>query len=290
MNEEPRQSPEEEEEQRSGPLRTFLGLFLVPLLVVLACVAVFIGFGWIAYERHGIRDYVNDLESGWKPRRAQAAYELSKILVADPEALDDEPGARERVRELFQSAEADEMRHYLALVLGHVRDRESVPDLIATLDDPNSETRIYALWALGAIGDPRGRLPVEEALSDPDAGLRKTAAYALGEMGLPESIPALRARLEDTTADVRWNAALALARLGSDAGVPVLEEMLDRGAAAQVPGITPEQLEDAMIEAVGALAASAGEGARPLLERLGQDDPSLKVRKTARDALAELDG
>ena len=94
--EEPRSEPTGGEEDQPSALRTFLGLFLVPLLVVLACVAVFIGFGWIAYDRQSTSDYLNDLRSSWKPRRAQAAYELSKILTADPDALDEEPGFETR--------------------------------------------------------------------------------------------------------------------------------------------------------------------------------------------------
>ena len=37
-------------QESGGPLRTFVGLFLVPLLVVFLCVAVFIGFGWNIYH------------------------------------------------------------------------------------------------------------------------------------------------------------------------------------------------------------------------------------------------
>ncbi len=66
---------------------------LVMVMVVVVCVAVFVGFGWIAYDHHSIDDYLNDLKSGWRPRRAQAAYELSKILTADPDALADDPAA-----------------------------------------------------------------------------------------------------------------------------------------------------------------------------------------------------
>jgi hypothetical protein len=36
---------EEAEEAGSSALRSFLGLFIVPLLVVLLCVAIFMGFG-----------------------------------------------------------------------------------------------------------------------------------------------------------------------------------------------------------------------------------------------------
>jgi HEAT repeat protein len=155
---------------------------------------------------------------------------------------------------------------------------------LAALEDADAETRIYALWALGAIGDPQALAPLTARLADSDPGLRKTAAIALGELGLPEALPALRRALDDPIADVRWNGALALARLGSDAGVGVLREMLDRGQVALVPGITPEQQEDAMVEAVKALAAVGGADAEALLTRLADGDPSLKVRQAALEA------
>jgi HEAT repeat protein len=273
------------EEEQSSALRTFLGLFVVPLLVVMACVAVFIGFGWIAYDRQGTSDYLNDLRSSWKPRRAQAAYELSKILTADPTALDQEPGIREEVRRLFAETDDEQMKRYLALVLGYTQDPEAVPLLIEALDDSSSETRIYALWGLGKTNDPRAVSPLLEALEDPDPGIRKTAAFGLGELGDPEAIPELAPLLDDEAVDVRWNAALALANLGSDLGVPVLYRMLDRSHTAQIPDITPAQTEEAMISAVRALASLKHLEAHDRLDRLATDDPNLKVRQAAIEAL-----
>ena len=265
-------------------LRRFLGLFVVPLLVVLASVLVFIGFGWIAYESSSISDYLNDMRAGWRPRRAQAAYELSKILIADPEALDGEPGVKTELLELFRESEDEEMRRYLALVLGYSRYPEAVPLLVEALDDDDSQLRIYALWGLGALGDPSALEPLTESLADSDPGIRKTAAYALGELGRSEAEPDLERLLEDPVADVRWNAALSLARLGNDAAVPVLERMLDRELLAQVPEITPEQQEEAMISAIEAFTVLRGEAALSTLAPLEESDPSLKVRQAAIDA------
>jgi HEAT repeat protein len=282
--------PEVPAEPGSGALRSFLGLFVVPLMVVILCVAVFIGFGWIAYDRQTTSDYLNDLQSVWKPRRVQAAYELSKILVTDPKALDEEPGARARVRDLFVHAEDPEMRRYLALVLARTHDREALPLLVKALDDPDDQNRIYMLWALGTLGDPSARGALEKALADPDPGLRKTAAFALGELGDKAAVQPLIPKLDDAVADVRWNAALALARLGSAAGAPVLETMIDRKLLAEVPDITREQQEEAMVSALQALAVVGGPEELPAIDRLAQSDPSLKVRQAAMEAQKELAG
>jgi HEAT repeat protein len=289
----PEVPPHEEEavdEVGSSALRSFLGLFVVPLLVVVLCVAVFIGFGWIAYDRQTTTDYLNDLQSWWKPRRVQAAYELSKILVADPKALDEEPGAKREVRRLFSEAEDPEMRQYLALVLGRTHDAEAVPLLVKALQDPDDKTRIYALWALGTLGDRRARGSLEATLTDPDPGLRKTAAFALGELGDRGAVPRLTESLDDAVPDVRWNAALSLARLGSDAGLPVLETMVDRRLLSQVPDITREQQEEAMVSAIQALAAVGGARYAPVFDRLAKDDPSLKVRQAAIEARKAVAG
>ncbi len=273
----------------SSALRQFLGLFVVPLAVVILCVAVFIGFGWIAYEKKSTSDYIDDLQSGWGPRRRQAAYELSKILTTRPDALKGEPGAAAEVRRLFTESDDDDLRQYLALVMGHIGDPQAMPLLVEALDSDDSQTRIYATWALGSLGNKAALEPLAKALRDSDAGIRKTAAYALGSLEDPAAIVKIEPLLADAVADVRWNAAVALARLGSPSGAEVLEQMIDRRLLAQVPGITEGQQEEAMIEAIPALAAVRGPSALPMLARLEKEDPSLKVRQAAIEARKALE-
>jgi HEAT repeat protein len=256
--------------------------------VVVVCVAIFVGFGWIAYDRQTTREYLNDLSSYWPHRRQQAAYELSQILLTDPQALTREPGAAAEVRRLFVETRDAEIRQYLALVLGHTYDPQSLPLLTEALEDPDPKTRIYAIWALGTLGLPEARQPLVELLSDPDPGVRKTATFSLGELGDPAAVPALEQKLGDGVTDVRWNAALALARLGSDAGADVLMQMVDREVLAGVTDITPEQQQEAMLNAIPALAATRGEEARATLDRLAAEDPSLKVRQAAIEARKAL--
>ncbi len=275
-------------EVEGGLLRGFVGLFIVPLLVVVLCVAVFVGFGWVAYERQTVSGYLNDLRSGWRSTRAQAAYELSKVLLADPEALGEEPGAMEELLRIFGEVDDEEVRRYLILVLGYTRDPAVAPVLVEALDGADSQTKIYLLWALGTAGDRSAIPPLVEALADEDAGIRKTAAFAVGELGDPSVADRLLPLLEDSEADVRWNAALAISRLDSDAGVAVLERMLDRRLTSAVPGITAEQQQDSMISAINALAAVRGDAALPLLEALAEEDPSLKVRQAAIEAQKAL--
>jgi len=277
----------------SSGVRTFVGLFVVPLLVVVLCVAVFVLFGWAAYERRSVGDYLDDLRdsrSFFAHRRKQAAYELSKVLSANPGALREDPAAASELRRLFATTDDLWVRRYLALVLGHVGDEKAVPLLIEGAAGEDSQVRIYSLWALGALADPSGFPTLETALGDTDPGIRKTAAYALG--GFLErsgAVAALVPLVDDPVADVRWNAALALARLGSDQGLEVLEQMLDRRLLAQVPDITPQQQEEAMISALRAIVRLGAEIEPAVLDRLADEDPSLKVRQAAIEARRSRD-
>lgn len=290
MSDEHAPTPSLEEADTDSPLRAFFGLFIVPLVVVLICVGVFVGFGWIAYDHQDLDGYLNDLRSSWKPRRAQAAYELSKILIADPDALTEEPAAAAEVRGLFLEAEDVEIKRYLALVLGYTHDPEAVPVLTEALElESDSQTRIYLLWALGRIGDSSAVPALTQELGSDDPGIRKVAAYALGELGDRTAVPRLEAMLDDGIADVRWNAALAVSRLGSREAVSVLHRMLDRELTSKVPEITPEQQEETMIGALGALARIDGSNSLDIFDRLAESDPSYRVRQAAIDARKYVD-
>ncbi|HVR28689.1 MAG TPA: HEAT repeat domain-containing protein [Thermoanaerobaculia bacterium] len=277
----------------SSGVRTFVGLFVVPLLVVILCVGIFVLFGWAAYERRSVGDYLQDLRdsrSFFAHRRKQAAYELSKILSANPEALREDHGAAEELRRLFTTTDDLWVRRYLALVLGHTGDEEAVPLLVEGAGHDDSQLRIYSLWALGAIAHSGGFVTLEAALTDTDPGIRKTAAYALGSFeDRAAAVAALVPLVDDPVADVRWNAALALARLGSTEGVEVLEQMLERRLLAQIPGITPQQQEEAMISALRALVHLRVVLDRATLDRLAEEDPSLKVRQAAIEARRSRD-
>src|SRR5262245_49797790 len=89
-----------------------------------------------------------------------------------------------------------------------------IPPLIATLKDPDIETRAYAATALASLG-PQAVEPLLEALKEKDRNCRAGAAYALGQLGLTATPAkaALLDALKDEDKDVRRQAAYALSRL-----------------------------------------------------------------------------
>jgi hypothetical protein len=266
--------------------KTILFQFVVfPLGVVLIGVAIFLLFGKLASEEQSIPEHLNDIRTGSSHRKFQAAYELAKsIKRGEAKRYPDLP---QQVTQVFRAAERDDprIRQYLALVLGRLGDRRATQPLIEALQDSAAETRIYALLALVELRDPAAIPAIIGAAQDREKDVRKTALYALGQIRDPRAVPILAGALEQEAADIRYNAALSLSQYGDRRAVPVLREMLDRSRLDAVPGMRPDQKEEAMIGAINSYARLLGAEAAADLEAIADRDPSVRIRSTAKAAL-----
>ncbi|MGH9369628.1 MAG: HEAT repeat domain-containing protein [Thermoanaerobaculia bacterium] len=263
--------------------------FLLPLLVVATAVGIFWVFSRMTFERRSPADYLQEVRGGSANRRWQAAFELSRSLQnLDPAERAALAGETLRIFASLSASRPEDVpvRRYLALVLGKLGDRQAVDALVTSTEDPDADTRLYAVWALGKLGDPRALAAVTEASFSEDAGMRKMAAYVLGQLSDRAAAPRLRVLLGDSVADVRWNSAIALASLSDPSGLPVLRSMIDREALARQAALSGDQAETAMIGALKALALLRDEGSLLLLEKVSREDPNLRVRAAAREAIA----
>jgi HEAT repeat protein len=265
--------------------RTILFQFvLFPLGIVAVAVAIFFLFGKLASDEQGIPDYLNEVRSGGRRERWQAAYQLSQLINAGEAKK--YPNLVNDVIRVYDEAKNDDprIRQYLSMVLGNLGDRRATPLLIDALGDRAPETRIYASLALGRLKDPAAVDPLLRIFTTDERDVRKAAAYALGEIGDRRALPALATALADPIADVRFNAAIAMARFGDSRSIGVLREMLDRSRLDRIPGMRPEQKEATVLAAIPAVMRIAPEEARTLLAPL-QNDPSMQVQSAAREAL-----
>lgn len=282
--------PEEDEAPPpAGPGRLLARFFLVPLLVVATAVGVFLVFNLLTFERRSPREYLQEVRGGGPNRRWQAAFELSRSIGVMPAGPERDALATETLR-VFESlsptrAEDVPVRRYLTLVLGKLGDERAVPALLAASKDPDPETRLYAIWSLGLLADPRSYDAVMEASHSEDPGMRKMAAYVLGKLDDPRAVPRLQVLLEDKVPDVRWNAAIALASLGDPSGLPVLRSIVDREALGRQAALSADQSETAMVNALKAFALLKDRESLPLLEKVAREDPNLRVRDAARQAI-----
>jgi HEAT repeat protein len=294
MTEEEKTSPEQSappEPELDDDLdfgRTVLQFFVVPAIVVAACVGLFLFFAWLVSDEKTGVDYLNEIRAGSENRRWQAAFELSKIITMESE--------KERMGELvpemiaaFEQAEGDDerVRHYLALTLGHLGDPMAAPSLIEALGDDDPATRLYAAWALGNIGDTRAVPALIERAGDDDPGVRKMAVYALGAIGDENAIPRLQVALADPVRDVSWNAAVALAQLGDSSGESQLLRMLDHEFLAGVTEMDEAQRLLATESAIKASALLSSETLSAQLRVVADDHPNVAIRQAALAALQE---
>ena len=273
--------------------------FLIPLIVVGATAMVYVGFRSLLSEDRSAEEYLTDIRSGGSNRRWPAAYELSRMM-ANPEFAKKEEAklAPELVKAFADSKQDDpRVRQYLALTLGRLTPplpADARRLLIEALADPDSQTRISAIWALGSTRDASVAPEIERMYGSEDPGVRKMAVYALGSM--PENVgnETLVKALEDGQADVQWNAAVALARHGRHDGVHVLGRMLDRAYVERNVTRQPQPRDDidpvgeVMISGLRAIAALREAALSPQVKALSTDDQDLKVRQAAMETLKTL--
>jgi HEAT repeat protein len=272
---------------RETPRNILFQFVLFPLGIVVVAVGIFLLFGKLASDEQSIPDYLNEIRSGSKHERWQAAYQLSKSLKRGEAKK--YPNLEGQVASIYVASKTDDprIRRYLSMVLGTLGDRRATPLLLDGLNDHDTDNRLYALMALGELHDPASTPAVAAvAALDGERDIRKAAFYALGAIGDSRAVPILVKGLDDETADVRWNAAVALARFGDRRALPALREMLDRSRLDRIKDMREDQKEDAMIVAMSAYVRLAGREAQPDLQRIAASDPSLRVQSAAKAAIS----
>lgn len=283
--------------------------FLVPLLIVGVCVAVYAGFSYIVVNPRTARDWLDDIKSGGPNTRYHAALQLSQAIrrMETPDTR-----LMPEVLALFKATPSEDggdpdrnrlnMRAYLAICLGSLKDaRASEALLEAARTDANIQTRMACLEALGAIKDPSTISELVKLLDDPDGIVRKYAALNVGAVaekaGDRTVIAPLKRLLSDPQPDVGWNAALALAYfLGDPSGNDTLMKMLDR--AYLVERIRKDDpnartlVAQALIMACNSAARLKDFAFLPALQRLTDDkvEPDGDVRFIAHKAIAMIQG
>lgn len=296
-------------EQKSTAMTLLVQLVVIPLAVVLFCVALGGLFMWLTSERKDFGDYVEALQATRGSRRGdQAMYLLHYIQEAkrwqgifDVSAqlsteegrdrlLEQHPQAGVQLIQIFEeSRERDaKTRRYLALVLGLLGSGEAVPALRRGLHDGDAETVKNCIWALGRLQAHEAADQIIELTRHDEVSVRLMAVYVLGVLEHPRSRDLLVAALNDPSELVQWNAAFGLAKRGDDAGLRVLERLLDKSYVDRFGELTVENRQRYRIVAVEMVAQLRGPAAIPLLEPVSRMDGDLRVRNAALQKINEL--
>ncbi len=277
--------------QGEGPLYApesgfslFLKLFIVPAGIVAVALGIFLLGTFALQHPKTAEQYLQELKSDSTSRRWQSAYELSRML-AQGQNIQFNAGLREELVKTFDESRKDDsqLKQYLALVLGHLKEKSAVPALSRAVHDPSVDVRVYSLWALGNIEDPSGGPAALEALSDQDQGVRRMAVGALSALRYEPAKFALEKNLEDESHQaLRYDSALALARLKDPKAVPVLLEMMGLKASG---GAGDEIIQSAKLSAIEGYKELKDEKLREKVMDLSKNEPDLKVREAAMQAL-----
>jgi len=290
MSEEPQeiQTLQEEEQKKEAGILVVFRFILVPLIVVSVVVFLIVLFGQMALREKTVRDYLYDIRTGSQSERWQAAYHLSNLL-ANPKK-DYETEARKQLPEMiliFRNTKGNDpqIRRYMALALGRLKDPRAVPALQEAMNDEDSQTVIWCIWGLGSIGDKSAVPGIIEKLEDSDSAIRSMSAYVLGAIQDPRAVPPLQAHLDDATAEVSWNSAIALARMNNASGADVLLKIMHRDYLAGFLQMSEQNKEELMINAIKVSAKLGDPPLTQLIKTLSGSDPSPRVRDAAIKAL-----
>jgi HEAT repeat protein len=286
----------------ASPVVRAFQFFLVPLLIVGACVVVYSVLHWVVANPRTASEWLKDVKEGGPNTRPHAALQLAQTLrrMEEPD--------RSLTGDVIAAYKAttppeDELRRYLVTCLGYLRDPLASDLLEDVAKTPgNLETRAAALDALGTIKDPHTLPDLVKLLDDREDLVRKYAAFNVGAIAEKSTgevragvVEALKKRLTDGAADVTWNAAFALAYfLGDGSGTDILKKMLDRkylGERINRNDPNWDTLEArAMFTACNAAARLRDESFLPLLKELTdtQKERDPDVRFAAHQAINRI--
>jgi HEAT repeats/PBS lyase HEAT-like repeat len=277
----------ETEKKQKGILIIFR-FILVPLILVGVVIFLIILFGQMALKEKSVRDYLYDIRTGSQSERWQAAYHLSNLL-ANPKK-DYVTETKKELPEMmliFKKAEGKdpEIRRYLVLAMGRLKDPRAIPALEEGMYDEDSQTALWSIWALGNIGDQSVTSVILEKLESQDPAIRIMSAYVLGALADPKAIPALQAHLEDSSEEVQWNSALALARLHNDTGSGLLLKMMSRDYLSGFSSLGEPKKEELMVNTIHASQKLKNDALLDQIKILSTTDPNPRVRDAAIKAL-----
>jgi|TARA_B100001123_G_C15328618_1_gene1030433 HEAT repeat protein len=292
---------EKEPSSRVNPLSAAPALavqfFLIPLAVVGMVVLVYGGFRMLLSSERTPQELLSDVQVGGRERRWPAAYELSRLL-SNPETEIQFPGLGANIVQAFSNSDNDDprVRRYLALAIGRLNSPppSAVSELLASLDDSDTETRISVIFALASLGDVATIDEISRMYQSDDAGVRKMVVYAVGILSPDGQDATLRTALEDSVADVQWNAAVALARHGNRDGMVIIRRMLDRSYVERMVTRTPtsdaniDPVSEVIVSGLQAAASLGASELRSSIEALSESDTNLRVREVALKALDVL--
>lgn len=126
---------------------------------------------------------------------------------------------------LLRTSQDNDLRIYVALILGELRNPQSVPALLGLLSDPDPNVVYHAIESLGKLRSPEATIPLSRFLVAGDFFLGFAALEALGRIGDGRAVAAIATLLNDEM--MGTGAVEALGLVGHPDGILPLVEKLN---------------------------------------------------------------
>lgn len=138
-----------------------------------------------------------------------------------------DPQARAAIRDLLRDPSARVRAEALEVLGGELHDKESLPAILAALDDSENNVRRRAIQALGSLGDAAAGAAVAQQLEDSDERVREEAADVLGRLKTREAGAGLMKALRDPSESVRGQAIASLGEIDHKEAAATLRGIYD---------------------------------------------------------------
>jgi len=287
--------------------------FVFPLILVGTLTVAYLGLRLlVGFDGGDARELIADIRGAGGPHaRWQAMHGLADGLRRGRLTLDGVPSAE--LAELYADLGSEpgpdgaQTRQFLLEVLQWKKAPELTAIATGALADDDAGVRLSALYALAQMQDPAAVGALTELLEQGSSEERFVALGALALTGTPEARDAIATQVGGGDTMLHRNAVLALAQAGDARAVPHLPALLRRAGYegdARLDGpdaalkdeasrlaAREDVIEQFLVNAARASAKldpAAAASVIPLLRELRRDDPSLKVRSAAINALHDL--
>jgi HEAT repeat protein len=200
-------------------------------------------------QQEALPGIVQSLSGSWSELAAEEISQLELSLRLDVLRALEESGAVDKHLKAAKSRLKWTRAHALR-ILGELKLPQSVPTLLAALEDRDPDVRNVAARSLGRmrlqateealvgllgkhdqavsarIRDPRATRSLADALLDTDSEVRSAATWALGQTGDRSTAPLLEPLLHDSVWYVRAHAAESLGKIRDPEYAGALGELL----------------------------------------------------------------
>lgn len=149
-------------------------------------------------------------------------WEAMKVL----EKMEEGAAIEALVKTLDDKKAGAVSRRIAAEILGELKVKSALPDLLEAFSAKDAEIRWAAVEAVGKIGDVKAREAVEAMLNDKNLDVKMFAIGALGSFGRKESITALSRLLSSKTTEVRKNTIRSLRKIGGSEAIKYIRKAL----------------------------------------------------------------